>query len=41
LGDDTIHVYDAAYATGVMRVRAAIAPDGKLAGLDISPRPAR
>ncbi|MDQ3169985.1 MAG: beta-lactamase family protein [Acidobacteriota bacterium] len=41
LGDDTVHVYDAAYASGVMRVRAAIAPDGKLAALDIYPRPAR
>ena len=37
LGDDTIHVYDAAYASAVMRVRAAIAPDGKLAGFDVSP----
>ena len=41
LGDDTVHVYDAAYASGVMRVRAAIAPDGRLAALDIYPRPAR
>ena len=37
LGDDTVHVYDAAYASRVMRVRAAIAPDGKLADLSISP----
>ena len=41
LGDDTIHVYEAAYASAVMLVRVAMAPDGKLAGFDVSPKPAR
>lgn len=41
LGDDTIHTYEAAYASAVMRVRVAVAPDGKLAGFDVSPAPAR
>lgn len=41
LGDDTIHVYEAAYASAVMLVRVAVAPDGKLAAFDVSPAPAR
>ncbi|MBA3949295.1 MAG: beta-lactamase family protein, partial [Acidobacteria bacterium] len=41
LGDDTVHVYEASYASAVMVVRVAVAPDGKLAGFDVSPKPAR
>lgn len=39
LGDDIVHVYDAAYASARMEVRVAVAPDGKLAGFDVSPWP--
>lgn len=38
LGDDTIHVYEAAYASAVMLVRVAVAPDGRLAAFDVSPK---
>ena len=40
LGDDRIRVYDATFDTLVVRVRLAVAPDGKLAVFALSPRPA-
>ena len=39
LGDDTVHLYEAQYGDVAMRVRVAVAPDGKLAGFDVSPAP--
>jgi CubicO group peptidase (beta-lactamase class C family) len=35
LGDDTVYVYDAHYATGVLRYALALAPDGKLADYSV------
>ena len=40
LGDDRIRVYDAAFEKVMLRVRVAVAPDGKLAQFAVSPRPA-
>lgn len=40
LGDDRIRVYDAAFEKLTLRVRLAVAPDGKLAQFAVSPRPA-
>jgi CubicO group peptidase (beta-lactamase class C family) len=40
LGDDRIRVYDATFDRRVLRVRLAVAPDGKLAVFEVSPRPA-
>ena len=40
LGDDRIRVYDAAFENVTLRVRLAVAPDGKLAQFAVSPRPA-
>ena len=39
LGDDRIRVYDAAFEKLTMRVRIAVAPDGKLAAFGLNPRP--
>ena len=38
LGDDRIRVYDAQFDKLLVRVRLAVAPDGKLASFNISPR---
>ena len=40
LGDDRIRVYDATFEKVTLRVRLAVAPDGKLAQFAVSPRPA-
>ena len=40
LGDDRIRVYDAAFEKLTVRVRLAVAPDGKLAQFTLTPRPA-
>ena len=40
LGDDRIRVYDATFDKFVVRVRLAVAPDGKLAVFALGPRPA-
>lgn len=39
LGGDRIRVYDAAFEKLTMRVRIAVAPDGKLAAFGLNPRP--
>ena len=39
LGDDRIRVYDAAFEKLTVRVRIAVAPDGKLAAFGLNPRP--
>jgi CubicO group peptidase (beta-lactamase class C family) len=38
LGDDRVVVYDAAFETLTVRVRLAVAPDGKIAQFGLSPR---
>ena len=38
LGDDRIRVYDAAFEKLTVRVRIAVAPDGKLAAFGLNPR---
>ena len=37
LGDDTVYVYELSYLKGPMRLRLAVAPDGKLAAFGLSP----
>ena len=39
LGDDRIRVYDAVFEKLTVRVRLAVAPDGKLAQFTLNPRP--
>ena len=41
LGDDRIYVYDVTCANRRLRVRLAVAPDGKLAAFNVSPAPAQ
>ena len=41
LGDDRIRVYDAAFEKGVLRLRIAVAPDGKIAAFSLAPRPSK
>lgn len=41
LGDDRVYTYDVAFAGRTLRLRLAVAPDGKLAGFQLSPSPAR
>ena len=41
LGDDVATTWDVQYASLAVRVRMAVAPDGKLAAFDISPRERR
>lgn len=37
-GDDRVYSYDAAYASGVMRVVIGLAPDGRIARFSVRPR---
>ena len=39
LGDDWTYVYDVAFAQRVLRLRLAVAPDGKLAAFSLNPPP--
>ena len=39
LGDDRIYTYDVAFAQRTLRLRLAVAPDGKLAGFSLNPPP--
>ena len=39
LGDDRIYTYDAGFAQRTLRLRLAVAPDGKLAAFNLSARP--
>ena len=40
LGDDRVRVYDAVFEKLTLRVRLAVAPDGKIAQFALTPRPA-
>ena len=39
LGDDRIYVYDVAFAQRTLRLRLAVAPDGKIAAFSLNLRP--
>lgn len=39
LGDDAVYTYDAAFEKRTLRLRLAVAPDGKLAAFQLSPSP--
>lgn len=38
VGDDTVVIYDAKFSSRTIRVRLAVAPDGKLAAFSLTPR---
>jgi CubicO group peptidase (beta-lactamase class C family) len=40
LGDDRIRVYDGEFQKRTVRIRIAVAPDGKIAAFSLNPRPA-